>query len=152
MSLRLRYELHLERLLLHREYPERRLRMIGSRERRRFNRRNLFPNVERNGVGSVGFMGELSGFVRIRLQRELHVERKFVRCRHEKRRLHMTSGKRFLEYRFVNHADVERNGVGADRRRVPERNRKHYRMSVRLRFLIRLERKFVRSEMVNHGG
>ena len=152
MSFRLRYELHLERFFLRREYPKRRLRLIRPGERRRLHRGDLFPNVEQLRMGADFDVDECGVNLRIRLQRELHVERKFVRCRHEKRRVYVTSGKRFLEYRFVNHADVERNGVDADRRMIPERNRQCDRVSVRLQFLTRLGRKRLFIEMGIDGS
>ena len=78
MPLRLRYELHLERLLLRREYPKRRLRMIASREFDRLDRLDLLPNVERDRVGPDVFLDERRRLVRFRLQFLICLERQFL--------------------------------------------------------------------------
>ena len=81
MPLRLRYELYLERLLLRREHPKRRLRLIRPGERRRLHRGDLFPNVERLRVGSDEIMDERRRLMRVRVQFLIRLERQFLRFR-----------------------------------------------------------------------
>ena len=61
------------------EYAKRFVRMIDSRERRGKHFGNVRPNVERKRLGARFLLDERRRELRIRMQRELFLERKFVR-------------------------------------------------------------------------